>query len=82
MKLKLDQAELGRVKLNNLVRMHRARLDITQDDLAQAIGVSRQTIHAIERGKAEPSVALALKIAAYFEIRVDELFMLKADETA
>lgn len=56
--------------------MHRARLDMTQEQLAQAVGVSRQTIHAIERGKAEPSVALALRLAQLFEMKVDELFML------
>jgi putative transcriptional regulator len=56
--------------------MHRARLDITQEELAQAVGVSRQTIHAIERGKAEPSVALALRLARLFELKVDELFLL------
>ena len=62
--------------LKNLVRMHRARLDITQEQLAKAVGVSRQTIHAIERGKAEPSVALALRLARLFAMKVDELFML------
>jgi putative transcriptional regulator len=65
------------VKLKNYVRMHRARLDLSQEELAQAVGVSRQTIHAIERGKAEPSVALALKLAKLFELRVDELFWLE-----
>lgn len=64
------------MKLKNYVRMHRARLDLSQEELAQAVGVSRQTIHAIERGKAEPSVALALKLARLFELRVDELFWL------
>ena len=64
------------MKLRNFVKMHRARLDMTQEQLAQAVGVSRQTIHAIERGKAEPSVALALRLARLFEMKVDELFML------
>jgi len=65
------------VKLKNYVRMHRARLDLSQEELAQAVGVSRQTIHAIERGKAEPSVALALRLAKLFQLRVDELFWLE-----
>lgn len=64
------------MELKNLVRMHRARLDMTQEELAQAVGVSRQAIHAIERGKAEPGIALALKLARLFELKVDELFML------
>lgn len=58
------------------MKMHRARLDMTQAELAEAVGVSRQTIHAIERGKVEPSVALALRLAALFEMKVDELFEL------
>ncbi|HES57977.1 MAG TPA: transcriptional regulator [Firmicutes bacterium] len=60
----------------NLVKMHRARLDMTQEELAQAVGVSRQTIHAVERGKADPSLSLALKLAALFEVAVDDLFSL------
>jgi putative transcriptional regulator len=64
------------MRLKNYVKMHRARLDMTQEELAKAAMVSRQTIHAIERGKAEPSVALALRLARIFEMRVDELFVL------
>ncbi len=65
------------MELKNFVRMHRARLDMTQEQLARAVGVSRQTIHAIERGKAEPSVGLALRLARLFELKVDELFKLE-----
>ena len=65
------------MKLKNFVKMHRARLDITQEQLAEAVGVSRQTIHAIERGKTEPSLGLALKLAKLFELKVDELFRLE-----
>lgn len=64
------------MKLKNFVKMHRARLDITQEQLAEAVGVSRQTIHAIERGKAEPSLSLAMKLAKLFEMKVEELFEL------
>jgi putative transcriptional regulator len=67
---------LDRQKLANRVKMHRARLDLTQEQLAVLAGVSRQAIHAIERGKAEPSVTLALRLARIFELRVDELFEL------
>jgi putative transcriptional regulator len=65
------------MQLKNFVRMHRARLDMTQEELAQAVGVSRQSIHAVERGKAEPGILLALRLAALFELRVDELFLLE-----
>jgi putative transcriptional regulator len=68
------------MRLKNLVRMHRARLDITQQQLAEAVEVSRQAIHAIERGKAEPSVTLALKLAALFQMPVGELFFLGEEQ--
>lgn len=64
------------MRLKNYVKMHRARLDMTQEELARAVGVSRQTIHAIERGKAEPSIGLALRLARLFEMKVDELFQM------
>jgi putative transcriptional regulator len=65
------------MQLRNWVRMHRARLDLTQEQLATALGVSRQTVHAIERGKAEPSIALALRIAELLGVSVGELFWLE-----
>jgi putative transcriptional regulator len=49
---------------------------ITQDELAKQLQVSRQTIHAIENGKFNPSVTLALKIAEFFECRVEDIFSL------
>ena len=51
--------------------------DKTQEELANAIGVSRQTIHAIERNKFVPSVQTALKLAGYFDLKVEELFELE-----
>ena len=47
---------------------------ITQEDLAQALGVSRQTINAIEKGKYNPSLELAFKLASYFETTIEEIF--------
>jgi putative transcriptional regulator len=61
-------------KLFNKVRVCRAERDISQDILAKAVGVSRQTIVAIEGGDYSPSVVLALKIARYFKRPVDEVF--------
>mgnify|MGYP003806582657 CR=1 FL=1 len=51
--------------------------DLSQEDLAQIIGVSRQTIHFIERNKYVPSTVLALKLARYFKVKVEELFELE-----
>ena len=62
--------------MKNTVRVERAILDITQQDLAAAVGVSRQTINSIESGKYVPSTVLALKIARFFQKPTDSIFML------
>jgi putative transcriptional regulator len=66
--------------MKNLIKVERARNDLTQADLAEKIGVSRQTINSIEKGKFVPSTVLALKIARVFNIKVDEIFMLDKDD--
>lgn len=66
--------------MKNNLRVARAIKNITQADLAKEIGVSRQTIHSIENGKFVPSVLLALKLADFFEMKVDELFILSENE--
>lgn len=60
--------------INNTVQNARRTKNVTQEDLAKAVGVTRQTIIAIEKGNYTPSVLLALKIAAYFNTSVEELF--------
>ncbi len=59
---------------NNRVASLRAKADITQQTLADAVGVSRQTVIAIEKGNYTPSVLLALKIAKFFKKSVEDLF--------
>lgn len=63
--------------MKNNVKIERSKRNITQEDLAKIIGVSRQTINAIEKGKYIPSTVLALKIAQYFEQGVENLFELE-----
>ena len=63
--------------VENCIREARTERRITQEELAQAVGVSRQTIISIEKGNYIPSVLLALKIAAYFEEPVEALFNCK-----
>jgi len=63
--------------MRNTIKVERAKKNITQADLAEAINVSRLTIHSIETGKFNPSILIALKIARFFDISVDELFMLE-----
>ena len=62
--------------MENTIRVERAKKRITQAELAEKVHVSRQTIHAIETGKFVPSTVLALKIATFFNIKLEELFKL------
>jgi len=64
-------------RLNNRVREERLRLGLTQADLADAVGVSRQSINSIERERYIPSLPLALRFARVFGRSVDELFQLE-----
>ena len=66
--------------MKNTVRVERAILDITQQDLAAAVGVSRQTINSIESGKYVPSTVLALQIARFFQKPTDSIFMLDEND--
>ena len=66
--------------MKNTIRVERAIKDITQQDLAVAVGVSRQTINSIEAARYVPSTVLALKIARYFGKTVDENFTLEEED--
>jgi putative transcriptional regulator len=66
--------------MKNSIKVERARLDMTQQDLADKLAVSRQTINAIEKGKFNPSTVLALKISALFNKSVNEIFELDHDD--
>ena len=57
--------------MNNLIKLERARCNLTQEELAKKLGVSRQTIHAIEKNKFNPSVTLAIKMANFFDVTVE-----------
>lgn len=65
--------------LKNSVREYRAKFRFSQQDLADKIGVTRQTIGLIEKGDYAPSVTLALKIAAAFQVPVEEVFRLEGE---
>lgn len=66
--------------MKNKIRVERAIKNITQQDLAGIIGVSRQTINALEKNKYVPSAILALKIARYFEKPVEQMFFLEVGD--
>jgi len=68
-------------ELTNKIKIHRAIKNITQEELAAEIGVTRKTINTIENGKYIPSTVLAIRLAKYFGIKVEELFELKDSKT-
>lgn len=61
----------------NRVKIRRTELDIGQEELARLVGVTRQAIHSIEKGKYQPSVILAYKLAKVLDIDINELFKLE-----
>lgn len=69
------------MKLNNHIRRLRfEKGDLSQEVLAGEVGVTRQTIHSIEKGKFIPSTFLAFKLARFFGVSVEEVFYLEDDK--
>ena len=62
--------------MKNRIKIERVSLDLTQDELAAKIGVSRQTINSIEKNRYVPSTVLALKLSSLFKKSVNEIFIL------
>ncbi|EAH4438879.1 helix-turn-helix domain-containing protein [Listeria innocua] len=65
--------------VTNIVKIIREKKGVTQNELAHSLDVSRQTIHAIEKGKYNPSLELSLKIAKLFDLPVEEIFNLEGE---
>lgn len=61
--------------MENKLKVFRAMNNITQEDLAVAVGVTRQTIIAIEKNKYDPSLKLAFKIAKHFKVQIEDIFI-------
>ena len=66
--------------MTNNLKVLRAIKNISQEELSKQISVSRQTINAMEKGKYVPSTVLALKLAQFFEKRVEEIFILEESD--
>lgn len=66
-------------RVANKVLTFRTERGVTQEELAEKVGVSRQTIIAVERGNYTPSVLLAMKLARFFGVPVEELFTIKRE---
>ena len=66
--------------MRNIIKVERAKKNITQAELANELNVSRLTVHSIEAGKFNPSILIALKMAHYFQTTVEELFIVEAED--
>jgi putative transcriptional regulator len=65
---------MGAIAMKNKLKVFRAMHDLTQEQLADKVGVSRQTVIAIETDKYLPSLGLAFKIARLFKVKVEDIF--------
>lgn len=63
--------------MKNTIRVERAKLNISQTELAVQVGVSKQTIHSLETGRYVPSTVLSLKIARFFNVKMEDIFELE-----
>ena len=66
--------------MKNKIEQIRKERGILQDDMAKAMGVSRQTISSLENGRYNPSIMLAYKIAKYFKMAIEEVFVFEEEE--
>lgn len=66
--------------MKNRLEQIRKEKGITQEELADALEVSRQTIGSLENGRYNPSIILAYKIAKYFDLTIEEIFIYKEDK--
>lgn len=60
--------------MKNSINVERARIKMTQGELAKQVGTSRQTIHKIETDKTDPATSLAIRIARFFNTKVEDIF--------
>lgn len=67
--------------ITNRIKEHRARLNLKQEELARLVGVRRETIGNLEKGKYNPSLVLAWNIAKVFGVPIEEVFTVQEDDT-
>jgi len=65
--------------MKNKLKVYRAMYDLTQETLAQKLGITRQTVLSIEKEKYDPSLELAFKIANLFHVTIEDIFSYQAD---
>ncbi len=69
-----------KIQFETRIKEYRAKYNFTQDSLAQKVGVSRETINYLEKGKYNPSLKLAFSVATVLGSTIDELFIFKIEE--
>ncbi len=62
------------MEMKNKLKVYRAMYDLTQEALAERLGITRQTVLSIEKGKYDPSLELAFKIAELFGVKIEDVF--------
>ncbi|HOW14817.1 helix-turn-helix transcriptional regulator [Methanosarcina sp.] len=67
--------------MKNNIKVYRAIHNLTQENLAEKVGVTRQTINAIEKGKYDPSLDLAFKLARFFNASIEDVFLYEGSES-
>lgn len=67
--------------MKNNIKVYRAIHNLTQENLAEKVGVTRQTINAIEKGKYDPSLDLAFKLARLFNAKIEDIFLYEGDRS-
>ncbi len=65
--------------MENRLKVYRAMRDLTQEQLAKELGVTRATVNAIEKLRYDPSLRLAFDLARFFEVRIEDLFVYKSE---
>jgi putative transcriptional regulator len=68
-------------EMKNNIKVYRAIHNLTQENLAEKVGVTRQTINAIEKGKYDPSLDLAFKLARFFNASIEDVFLYEGSES-
>jgi putative transcriptional regulator len=66
--------------MKNSIRVERAKIRISQEELADAVQATRQSIHLIENGKTEPKLSMAFRISQYFGLKIEDVFQTEIDD--
>lgn len=66
--------------MKNSIRVERAKIRISQEELADAVQATRQSIHLIENGKTEPKLSLAFKISQFFGLKIEDVFQTETED--